>query len=298
MKQAKLGIAPIAWWNDDLESLSLDVGLEECMGEAAEAGFSGMETGQRFPMNMSELGPILERFRLCVCGGWYSGFLLDGDMEAEKARIAEQLAFFKAASAPCIVYGEIARAIQGERGTPLARKPVLREAEMAEYGRRVSDFADWCAGEGMPLAYHPHMGAAVETEAEIDFFMAHSSVPLLLDTGHVAFAGGDVLRVIDKHHARVSHVHVKDMRAAVAAGLDRQKESFIDAVVKGVFTVPGDGSLDFESYARALFDAGYEGWFVVEAEQDPVANPPLEMARKGHAELTRIMAAVGYEVSQ
>lgn len=298
MKQAKLGIAPIAWWNDDLESLSLDVGLEECMGEAAEAGFSGMETGQRFPMNMGELGPILERFDLCVCGGWYSGFLLDGDIEAEKERIAEQLAFFKEANAPCIVYGEIARAIQGERGTPLARKPVLEKAEMAAYGRRISDFADWCAGEGMPLAYHPHMGAAVETEGEIDFFMGHSSVPLLLDTGHIAFSGGDVLRVINKHHARVAHVHVKDMRAPVEERLAREKESFIDAVVKGVFTVPGDGSLDFEAYARALFDAGYEGWFVVEAEQDPVANPPLQMARKGYAELTRIMAAVGYEVSR
>ena len=297
MLKAKLGIAPIAWWNDDLEELSDDVSLKECLRQAAEAGLTGMETGRRFPMNMDELGPILDRYGISVCGGWFSGLLLDGDIEAEKDRIAEQHAFFVAAGAPCIVYGETARSVQGERHTPLARKPVLTEAEMAAYGRKVSDFAAWCAKEGMPLAYHHHMAAAVETEAELDLFMMHSSVPLLFDTGHMAFAGGDNLRVIDNHHSRISHVHTKDVRRAVIDGLDRKKESFLDAVIKGAFTVPGDGSLDFKAIVNALADKRYEGWFVIEAEQDPKANPPLEMARKGRAELKRVMDAAGYEVA-
>ncbi len=296
MLKARLGIAPIAWWNDDLEELSDDVSLEECLRQASEAGLTGMETGRRFPMNMEELGPILDTYGMSVCGGWFSGLLLDGDIETEKARIAEQHAFFKAAGAPCIVYGETARSIQGERHTPLARKPKLTEAEMAAYGRKVSDFADWCAREGMPLAYHHHMAAAVETEAELDLFMVHSSVPLLFDAGHMAFAGGDNLRVIDNHHARISHVHTKDIRGEVVDGLDRAKESFLDAVIKGAFTVPGDGSLDFEAIVKALAAKGYEGWFVIEAEQDPVANPPLEMAKKGRAELVRVMEIAGYEV--
>jgi inosose dehydratase len=128
--------------------------------------------------------------------------------------------------------------------------------------------------------------------------MAHSgaALPLLYDAGHMAFAGGDVLRVIDKHHARISHVHTKDIRRDVVDGLDRTKESFLDAVVKGAFTVPGDGSLDFEAIVKRLASYGYEGWFVVEAEQDPVKSPPLAMAKIGHAELLRVMAAAGYTV--
>ncbi|MCI5074013.1 myo-inosose-2 dehydratase [Oricola sp.] len=297
MLKAKLGIAPIAWWNDDLAELSDDVSLEECLRQASVTGFTGMETGRRFPMDMGELGPILAQYGISVCGGWFSGLLLDGDIGAERERIAAQMAFFKAAGAPCIVYGETARSVQGERHTPLARKPKLTEAEMATYGRKVSDFADWCAGQRIPIAYHHHMAAAVETEAELDLFMKHSSVPLLFDAGHMAFAGGDNLRVIDNHHARITHVHTKDVRQGVIDGLDRSRDSFLDAVIKGAFTVPGDGSLDFETIVKALAAKGYEGWFVVEAEQDPVANPPLEMAKKGHAELLRVMAAAGYEVA-
>ncbi len=294
--KAKLGIAPIAWWNDDLAELSDDVSLEECLRQASVAGFTGMETGRRFPMDMDELGPILAKFGMSVCGGWFSGLLLDGEIEVEKDRIARQLAFFKAAGAPCIVYGENARSIQGVKSVPLATKPRLSAAEMAAYGRKMSDFADWCAKQGMPISYHHHMAAAIETESELDLFMEHSSVPLLFDAGHMAFAGGQVLRVIDKHHGRITHVHTKDVRRSVIDALDRGKESFLDAVVKGAFTVPGDGSLDFEAIVKKLASYGYEGWFVVEAEQDPKVSPPLEMAKTGHKELLRVMAAAGYEV--
>lgn len=294
--KARLGIAPIAWWNDDLAELSDDVSLEECLRQASEAGFTGMETGRRFPMDMGELGPILARYGISVCGGWFSGLLLDGDIEVEKDRVAQQMEFFIAAGAPCIVYGETARSIQGVRSAPLSTKPKLDEREMATYGRKLSEFADWCAGQGMPISYHHHMAAAVETESELDLLMKHSSVPLLFDAGHLAFAGGDVLRVIENHHARITHVHTKDIRRDVVDGLDRKSESFLDAVIKGAFTVPGDGSLDFEQIVKALASKGYEGWFVVEAEQDPIKNRPLDMARKGHGELLRVMDAAGYEV--
>ena len=296
--KAKLGIAPIAWWNDDLAELSDDVSLEECLRQASVAGFTGMETGRRFPMDMAELGPILTKYRMSVCGGWFSGLLLDGDIEVEKDRIAAQLAFFKAAGAPCIVYGETARSVQGVKSAPLATKPKLTKAEIAAYGRKISDFSDWCAAQGMPLSYHHHMAAAIETEGELDLLMQHSTVPLLFDAGHMAFAGGDVLRVLDNHHARINHVHTKDVRMAVIDALDRNRESFLDAVVAGAFTVPGDGSLDFGAIVKALAAKGYQGWFVVEAEQDPKVSPPLDMAKKGHKELLRVMAAAGYEVVQ
>ena len=296
--KAKLGIAPIAWWNDDLAELSDDVTLEECLRQASVAGFTGMETGRRFPMNMDQLGPILARYGISVCGGWFSGLLLDGDIEQEKDRVRAQMDFFIAAKAPCIVYGETARSIQGVRSAPLATEPKLSEDEIKAYGRKMTAFAEWCADEAMPIAYHHHMAAAIETEPELDLLMANSgeALPLLFDAGHMAFAGGDVLRVIDKHHARISHVHTKDVRRSVIDALDRTRESFLDAVVKGAFTVPGDGSLDFAAIVSRLASYGYEGWFVVEAEQDPKVSPPLDMARKGHKELLRVMALAGYEV--
>ncbi len=298
MLTAKLGIAPIAWWNDDLEELSDDVSLEECLRQAAEAGFTGMETGRRFPMNMDELGPILEKFGISVCGGWFSGLLLDGDIEAEKDRIRAQMDFFIAAGAPCIVYGETARSIQGDRSKPLATKPRLDDAEMKSYGARMTAFAEWCADEGMPIAYHHHMAAAIETEPEIDAFMKTTgeAVKLLFDTGHLAMAGGDAIRVLNHYHRRISHVHTKDIRRAVVDGLDRSRESFLDAVVKGAFTVPGDGDLPFGKIIHRLADFGYQGWFVVEAEQNPVDNPPLEMAKTGFAELVKLLDAAEYEV--
>lgn len=296
--KAKLGIAPIAWWNDDLAELSDDVSLEECLRQASVAGFTGMETGRRFPMDPEELGPILNKYGISVCGGWFSGLLLDGEIAVEKDRIAAQMELFKAMNAPCIVYGETARSVQGVKSAPLATKPKLDEAQIKVYAAKMTEFGEWCAEQGMPLSYHHHMAAAIETEQELDLFMKHSGagIPLLYDAGHMAFAGGDVLRVIDKHHARISHVHTKDVRMEVITALDRNRESFLDAVVKGAFTVPGDGSLDFEAIVKKLAGYGYEGWFVVEAEQDPKANPPLEMAKVGHRELLRVMAAAGYEV--
>ena len=298
MLKAKLGISPICWWNDDLVELSDDVSLDECLRQAAQAGYTGMETGRRFPIAMAELGPVLDKHGMSVCGGWFSGTILNGDMAENKDRIVAQMDLFKAAGAPCIVYGEVARSVQGDRSKPLAQKPKLDAAQMRTYAHDMTEFGEWCAGQGMPLAYHHHMAAVVETEAELDQFMAHSGpgIPLLYDAGHMAFAGGDVLRVLDNHHARITHVHTKDVRMGVINALDRNRDSFLDAVMKGAFTVPGDGSLDFAAIVKRCAQYGYEGWFVVEAEQDPKKAPPLEWSTKGNVELHRVMALAGYEV--
>jgi inosose dehydratase len=296
--KAKLGMSPIAWWNDDLVELSDDVSLEECLRQSRSAGFTGMEKGRRFPDNPAVMLPILKKADVTLCGGWFSGTLTIEDLSANKERIRPMIELFKAVGAPCIVYGEVGRSIQGDRSRPLASKAVLSDDEMKAYARRMTEFGEWCAGEGMPLAYHHHMAAVVQFEHELDAFMSHSGegIPLLLDAGHLAFAGGDVLRAINHHHKRISHVHVKDVRMDVIDGLDWKKQSFLDAVALGAFTVPGDGSLDFGAIVQKFADYGYEGWFVVEAEQDPKKNPPLKMAEIGHKELMRVMNAAGYEV--
>ena len=294
--KAKLGMSPIAWWNDDLVELSEDVSLEECLRQSRSAGFTGMEMGRRFPSDPAVMLPILKAADVTLCGGWFSGTLVDEDLASNKARMQPMIELFKAVNAPCIVYGEVARSVQGLRARPLNTKSVLSLDDMKAYGARVSEIADWAAAQGMPLSYHHHMGAVVETEAELDLFMAHSTIPLLLDAGHLQFAGGDPMRAVDKHHKRITHVHTKDVRMDVINGLDRSKQSFLDAVALGAFTVPGDGSIDFEVFVKKLANYGYEGWFVVEAEQDPVKSPPLKMAEIGHKELMRVMTAAGYTV--
>ena len=296
--KAKLGMSPIAWWNDDLAELSEDVSLEECLRQSRAAGFTGMELGRRFPKDPEVMLPILKAADVTLCGGWFSGTLVDEDIEANKDRIAPMIALFKAVGAPCIVYGEVGRSIQGDRDKPLAGKPRLADDEMRDYARRVTAFGEWCADQGMPLAYHHHVGAVVETQAELDAFMRASGegIALLLDAGHLVFAGGDVLQAIDRHHRRIRHVHVKDVRMEVIEGLDRTRQSFLDAVALGAFTVPGDGSLDFGAIVQRLADHGYEGWFVVEAEQDPRQHPPARMAEVGYRELMRVMTAAGYTV--
>lgn len=296
--KAKLGMSPIAWWNDDLVELSDDVSLEECLRQSRSAGFTGMEQGRRFPSTPEEMLPILKQADVTLCGGWFSGTLVSEELAANKDRITPMIELFKAVDAPCIVYGEVGRSIQGDRSRPLATKAVLSDDEMKAYARKVTEFGEWCAEQGMPLSYHHHMAAVVQFEHELDAFMKHSGegIPLLLDAGHLAFAGGDVLRAIDNHHKRINHVHVKDVRIDVINGLDWSRQSFLDAVALGAFTVPGDGSLDFGAIVQKFGDYGYEGWFVVEAEQDPKKNPPLKMAQVGHKELMRVMTAAGYTV--
>ena len=298
MLKAKLGMSPIAWWNDDLPDLSDDVSLEECLAQSRSAGFTGMEKGRRFPETAAEMLPYLKQADVTLCGGWFSVTMVEESLEANKDRIQPMIDLFKAVDAPCIVYGEVGRSVQGLRNAPLATKPVLSDADMAAYARKVTALGEFCADQGMPLVYHHHMGAVVMFEPELDAFMANSGegIPLLLDAGHLHFARGNVLRAIDNHHSRIRHVHTKDIRQSVLDSLDWSKDSFLDAVIKGAFTVPGDGSLDFRAIVQRLADHGYEGWFVVEAEQDPKANSPLKMAQVGHKELMRVMTAAGYEV--
>jgi inosose dehydratase len=298
--KAKLGIAPIAWTNDDLPELGGDTPLETCLAESRAAGFTGVETGGKFPKTAARLRPKLAESGLGLVSGWYSGTVLDApdDLAAEKEQAAAQLALFRELGASCIVYGETAGTLQNKRNAPLAGRRVLSEDDIRAYGRRLTRFAEHCAEQGVPLAFHHHMATAIESERDIDLLMANTgeAVGLLFDAGHLRFAGGDLFRVLENHGRRVNHVHVKDVRDKVIAGLDRSRQSFLDAVLAGAFTVPGDGSIDFGPVIKRLAEIGYEGWFVVEAEQDPVKAPPDEYAKIGHEALVRALGAAGYTI--
>lgn len=295
----RLGVAPIAWSNSDLPELGGDTPLETCLSESRAAGYSGTETGVKFPMDAATLGPILAAHGLALVSGWFSGRLLELSVAEETARIEPQLACFAALGAPVLVYAETTGSVQGDRGAPVSTRPTLAPAAFAEYGAKLTALAEHMAARGVRLAYHHHMGTVIETEDEIDRLMAHTgpAVGLLVDTGHAAYAGGDWLAITERHGARLAHVHCKDVRPDVLAMARARDLSFLDAVLAGVFTVPGDGCIDYGAFAQTLAKAGYGGWVVVEAEQDPAKAPPFEYARKGHQHLTAALRAAGFAIA-
>lgn len=280
----RLAINPLTWTNDDMPELGAETPLETCLAEAKQAGFAGVELGNKFPRDAATLGPILARHGLALASGWYGSRLLERDVEAEMAAAEPHLALLQAMGCTACVFAEVSRAIHGERATPLSRRPVLSDADWAVLGPRMTEMGQRMAARGLRLAYHHHMGTVIQTEAEIDRLMAETgpTVGLLLDTGHLTYAGGDPVGAARRHVARIAHVHCKDVRAPVMAEALSGDLPFLAAVLEGVFTVPGDGSVDFAAVFGALAEGGYAGWLVVEAEQDPARAHPLTFARLGH----------------
>ena len=297
--QLKLGMSPISWSNDDLPQLGGETTLETCLRETREAGYTGTELGGKFPKDKETLGKVLAEHELKLVSGWFSGLLLNNTLENELERVKPQLELFAALEAPVLVYGETYQTVQNRQHEPLASKPVFADSEFTAYGERLTGLADYCASQGVQLTFHHHMGTGVETERELDLTMANTgeSVGLLIDTGHLLFAGGDILAVIERHGHRVNHVHAKDIRSEVLEAVDREKDSFLDCVLRGVFTVPGDGMIDFHVVLQALADKDFQGWIIVEAEQDPAEADPYEYACIGYQALKKAALAAGYTIA-
>jgi myo-inosose-2 dehydratase len=289
----RIGANPIGWSNDDLRELGGATPLEVCLAEAREAGFEGMELGHKFPRERQALREVLGRFGLDLVSGWYSAALLRRGAAEEMKHLRPHLDLLKALGCTVLVFAETSNAIHGDPSMPLAERPVLAASDWEQFGQRMTEVADRTLAEGVRLVYHHHMGTVVESEAEIDALMAATgpSVHLLLDTGHATFAGADPAALARRHRARISHVHAKDVRARVMAQARAQRLSFLDAVIAGVFTVPGDGRVDYQNVFRAL--SGYSGWVVVEAEQDPAKAHPLTYAKLGYKNLRGYLADAG-----
>jgi inosose dehydratase len=289
----RIGANPIGWSNDDLRELGGATPLETCLAEAEEAGFAGMELGHKFPREPGALKDVLGRFGLELVSGWYSAELLHRSPEEEMRALRPHLELLKAMGCRVLVFAETSNAIHGDRAKPLDERPRLQPDEWAEFGRRVTAIGDATQGEGLRLVYHHHMGTVVESEADIDAFMQATgpSVDLLLDTGHATFAGADPAALARRYRARISHFHAKDVRRDVMERARRERLSFLDAVIAGVFTVPGDGCVDYPAVLAEL--PGYAGWAVVEAEQDPDKAHPLTYARMGYQNLHRFLVDAG-----
>jgi inosose dehydratase len=291
----RLGISPIGWSNDDLPELGGDIPLERCLAEARAAGYEGIELGHKFPRDPAVLRPVLVRFGLALISGWYSGRLLERSVRAEIAAIEPHSSLLVAMGCAVLVYAETTGSIAGNRRRPLSGRPRLAAGDWRDFGARLTELADHLAACGIGLVYHHHMGTVIESEADIDCLMAVTGdkVGLLLDTGHTVYAGVDPAALIRRHGDRIKHVHCKDVRSEVLARVRARDTSFLDAVLEGVFTVPGDGCIDFLAVLAKLAVADYNGWLVVEAEQDPEKAPPLDYARLGFAQLGAAAARAG-----
>jgi len=295
----RIGTNPITWTNDDLPSLGGDTPVETCLAETRMAGFAGTEMGGKFPKRSSELGPLLKRFGLDLVSGWYDGRIAEQDIAKEWDAILPHLTLLRDLGCRHVVYADTSHRANGDLFAPISRRPKLADGDWKDYGRRLTELAERMAEFGVAMAFHHHMGTIVETDDEVGRLMASTgpAVGLLYDCGHCVFSGGDPIALLRRHVARVVHVHCKDARKPILDKAIASDESFMQAVLDGVFTVPGDGFIDFPAILKILHDNGYEGWLVVEAEQDPAKAHPLTYARLGFSNLTRMALMAGFTVS-
>ena len=294
----RIGINPITWTNDDVPELGRDTPLETCLTETAQAGYRGTELGGKFPRESAELGPILSSHGLELVSGWYDGRILDREVDEEFAAILPHITLLRDLGAEVVVYADTSRGRHDGIFAPISQGPRLSDDEWPAYGRKITELADRMQEFGVDMAFHHHMGTIVENDEEVGRLMnaTGESVGLLFDTGHCLFSGGDPESLLARHLDRIVHFHCKDVRKPVLEKARREDMSFMGAVMEGIFTVPGDGSVDFLSLLRPLAERGYEGWLVVEAEQDPTKAHPLTYATKGYQSLLATAKQAGFEV--
>jgi inosose dehydratase len=296
-KRIRFGVSPIAWANDDMPELGGNTPLETILADIRDLGFEGVELGGKFPRDAAALKPLLASYGIDLIGGWYSGSLLEQDAEAEIAALQPHLALLEAMGSTVFVFAETSNAVHGNRAVPLTGTPRLQAGDWARFGARMTTVADYVQARGLRFAYHHHLGTVVETAADLDAFIADTgdSVGLTLDTGHAVLGGIDPVATIQRHPGRIAHVHCKDIRRQVFERERAAGASFLDGVLAGMYTVPGDGSIDYAEVMRALKGIDYSGWIVIEAEQDPAQADPRSYADLGLATLRREAAMAGLQ---
>ncbi len=291
----RIGINPLTWTNDDMPELGANIPLDDCLAEGKRAGYAGFELGHKFPRDPDILARILARYDLALVSGWYGSRLLERPVDAEITAIQSHLSLLQAMNCEVMVVAEVSNCIHIDRDTPLSSRPHLDATRWDLLTSRLNELAHYCLKEGVQLAYHHHMGTVVQSAEDIDRLMdtTDDALGLLIDTGHLVFAGEDPIATARQHGKRVVHVHCKDVRSDVLERVIGCDSSFLDAVLEGVFTVPGDGSVDYLSFAEELKKFNYEGWLVVEAEQDPAIADPFTFAVAGYKHLKDVVTTAG-----
>lgn len=282
-KKVHLGIAPIAWTNDDMPELGSENTFEQCISEMALAGFTGSEVGNKYPKDPKVLKEALDLRGIKICNQWFSSFLTTDDFEKTFEAFKKQISFLKALGTSVIGVAEQGLSIQGQMNTPLyEKKPVFSDEQWEKLTLGLNKLGKYASDEGFTMTYHHHMGTGVQTMEEIDRLLENTDpayVSLLFDSGHATADGMNAAELLSKHYSRIKHVHIKDVRPEVLKRTKEEKWSFLQAVKEGIFTIPGHGMIDFDSIFKILEENNYEGWIVVEAEQDPAKANPLKYAK-------------------
>ena len=291
------GVSPIGWCNDDMPELGGDTTLDHLLSDVKAIGFDGVELGNKFPRDPDVLTPIMRGYGLAIVGGWYSASLLTRNADAEIAALQPHLALLEAMEAGVFILAETSNATHCDRsGGRLDTHPTLTADEWTRFGQRLNQVADHVNERGLRFAYHHHLGTVVETRKELDRFfqVTGDHVGLVLDTGHAVGGGIDPVRILKERPERVTHVHCKDVRRARLERFRMEGTSFLNGVVGGMFTTPGDGDYGYAPFMRALKDVDYNGWIVIEAEQDPALADPREYSQRGLDHLKRLAAELEY----
>ena len=286
-KKIKLGIAPSGWTNDDIPDLGSEITFEQCVSEMALAGYEGCEIGNKYPKTVEEMHEYLDIRGLTIANRWFSSFILTKPFDEVEKDFRENCEFLKGCGAKRIGASEQSYSIQGQMDTPVfEKKYVMNDEEWKKFTDGLSKLGNIAKEYGITLVYHHHMGTVVQTAEEIDRMMDMcdpEAVYLLFDTGHLAYCGEDYMAVLKKYAKRIKHVHLKDIRPEIVQKVKDEHKSFLQGVRMGAFTVPGDGALDFKPVFDVLDEAGYEGWMLVEAEQDPAIANPFKYAKIARA---------------
>ena len=294
----KIGIAPIAWSNDDMPELGGDTPIEVCLDESKKAGFSGIELGGKFPRNPGITNYLLNKFDLKMPGGWYGSLLRQRSVDDEWAAMQDHLNLLKMVKGSIFVFADVSGSIQGDESINLSLRPTLEKNEWKMYCDKISEISNRLYNEGIPMSYHEHMGTIIQNEEDVDKFMDYTNEKtyLLYDTGHLLFAQANNEKVLKNYIDRINHIHCKDIRKDVLTKSLEQDLSFRNSFLEGVFTVPGDGCIDYKPLIKILFDKNYSDWLVIEAEQDPTKANPFKYAKIGFKYLSSIVTEIGYDI--
>lgn len=289
MSKVQYGISPLTWTNDDMPELGGEIPLETCLSEMAQAGFTGTELGTKYPREPEVLIPLLEKHDLVLASGWYSGNLITLTADEEIDAMQQHIRLLKAAGCKAMVYGEVSNSVHGDIDTPLSQRVILSMEEWKTYSEKLTKVAKYLLEEhDIKLSFHHHVGTICETEDDINLLMELTGpeVFLTLDTGHVTYGGGNPVTMIERWGHRIGHMHFKDLRLGVMKTARDADKSFLNAVLDGVFTVPGTGDVNYDDVFAALKARNYEGWLLVEAEQDPAKAHPLTFAKTAYENIS------------
>lgn len=293
------GTNPIAWSNDDDTTIGAHLSLDDCLSDCRRIGFDGIEKGHKMPGDGAALKARLAEYGLRYAAGWHSTNLLVNDLETEKAALQVFIDMTKAAGGDHINACECSNTVHGNDAVPVNDRPVMTDAQWERFSTGYEELSRFAAGQGVKMGYHHHMGTIIESAADIDRFMAMAgpATRLLLDTGHCAFGGANPAEVAGKYMGRVSHIHAKNVRPEVMRDVRELNLSFLEGVRRGAFTVPGDpeGCVAFEPVLKIAAEHGYQGWLVIEAEQDSAVREPFRYQSMGLTALRRMAREVGLD---